>query len=152
MTSGPHEQPVDPTLGGATRADAPGQEDPRSLGSILGDVSTDLSNLVRQEMELARTELKQEVAKAGKGAGMFGGAGIAALLMLGFLSAALMWLLDYWTPRSLAALIVGLIWAAVAAVLAMRGRQEIKEARPDLPATKESLKEDARWAKEQRSS
>lgn len=123
----------------------------RSLGDIIGDVTRDLSTLVRQEMDLARTEMKHEVTKLGKGAGMFGGAGVAGLLTLVFLSLALVHLLDNWMPAELAALIVGLIWAAVAAVLALRGKKEIDEANPDLPNTQASLKEDVQWAKEQKS-
>lgn len=121
----------------------------RSLGAIVGDISADLSALVRQEMELARTELKQEARRVGKGAGMLGGAGVAGHLTLWFLSLALVYLLDNWMPVELAALIVGLVWAVVAAVLAMRGRKEIQEADPQLPKTQQSLKEDVRWAKEQ---
>lgn len=124
----------------------------RSLGDIVGDISTDLSTLVRQEMELARTELKQEAAKAGKGAGMLGGAGVAGLLTLWFLSLALFWMLhDLWMDPGWAALIVAALWGIVAAVLAMRGRQELKEAEPQLPKTQQSLKEDAQWAKAQKS-
>ncbi|QCX27898.1 phage holin family protein [Nocardioides jishulii] len=131
----------------------PGLNDPgetRSLGAIVGDISADLSALVRQEMELARTELKQEARRVGKGAGMLGGAGIAGLLTLLFLSLALVYLLDNWMPTELSALIVGLLWAVVAAVLAMRGRKEIQEADPQLPQTQQSLKEDVQWAKEQK--
>jgi hypothetical protein len=121
----------------------------RSLGEIVGDISKDLSDLVRQEMDLARTELKQELTKTGKGAGMFGGAGVAGLLMLIFVSLALAYLLDNWMPRELAMLIVGLLWAAVAAVLAKRGRDNLKEANPELPTTQRTVKEDVQWAKEQ---
>jgi uncharacterized membrane protein YqjE len=128
-----------------------GPDETRSLGEIVGDISTDLSTLVRQEMELARTELKQEAAKAGKGAGMLGGAGVAGLLTLLFLSLALTWLLDNWMPVELAALITAALWGIAAAVLAQRGRQELKEAEPQLPKTQQSLKEDARWAKAQKS-
>lgn len=136
---------------GASAAAEP-DRDPRSLGAIVGDLSNDLSTLVRQEMELARTELKQEVARTGKGAGMFGGAGVAGLLALFFLSLALTWLLDNWIPVELAALITAVLWGIVAAVLAARGRREIKEARPDLPKTKQTLQEDAQWVKQQRNS
>lgn len=140
--------PPPPT--GATAVGDTGTET-RSLGDIIGDVTRDLSTLVRQEMDLARTEMKHEVTKLGKGAGMFGGAGVAGLLTLIFLSLALVHLLDNWMPAELAALIVGLIWAAVAAVLALRGKKEIDEANPDLPNTQASLKEDVQWAKEQKS-
>lgn len=124
----------------------------RSLGDIVGDISRDLSTLVRQEMDLAKTEMKQEIGQLGKGAGLLGGAGVAGLLTLIFLSLALTWLLDNWMPIELAALIVGLVWAAVAGVLAVRGRSDIKEANPQLPTTQQTLKEDVRWAKEQKNS
>jgi hypothetical protein len=121
----------------------------RSLGEIVGDISRDLSALVRQEIDLAKTEAKQELTKAGKGAGMLGGAGVAGLLTLIFLSLALTYLLDNWMPAELAALIVGVLWAVVAAVLAARGRKDLKRANPQLPTTQQTLKEDVQWAKEQ---
>ena len=124
--------------------------EPRSLGAIVGDISADLSDLVRQEMELARTELKQEARRVGKGAGLLGGAGIAGHLTLWFLSLALVYLLDNWMPLELSALIVGVVWAIVAAALAASGRKEMKEADPQLPQTQQSLKEDVRWAKQQK--
>ena len=121
----------------------------RSLGEIVGDISRDLSALVRQEIDLAKTEAKQEMGKAGKGAGLLGGAGVAGLLTLIFLSLALTYLLHNWMPAELAALIVGLLWAVVAAVLAARGRKDLKRANPQLPTTQQTLKEDVQWAKEQ---
>lgn len=132
----------------------PGQAsagDPRSLGEIVGDIATDLSTLVKQEMELARTELKQEAAKAGKGAGMLGGAGVAGLLTLLFASWALTFLLDNWMPIELAALITTLLWAIVAAILAITGRKALKSTNPQLPQTQRTLKEDAAWARAQKS-
>jgi F0F1-type ATP synthase assembly protein I len=126
-------------------------DSPRSLGDIVGDISRDMSTLVHQEMDLAKSELKQEITKIGKGAGMFGGAGIAGYLTLFFVSLALTYLLDNWMPVELAALIVAVIWGVVAAVLAMRGRQQIKEANPQLPVTQRTLKEDAQWARTQKS-
>jgi uncharacterized membrane protein YqjE len=123
----------------------------RSVGEIVGDISQNMSTLIKQEMDLAKSEMKQEVAKLGKGVGMFGGAGLAGLLTLFFLSFALTFLLDNWMPVELAALIVGVLWGIVAAVLAMRGRQEIKQANPQLPTTQQTLKEDVQWARTQKS-
>ena len=125
--------------------------DERSLGDIVSDVTQDLSTLVKQELELARTELKQEATKAGKGAGMLGGAGVAALIFLVFLSLTITFLLDNWMPLELAALIVTAVWAVVAAVLAARGRRELKRSNPQLPKTQQTLKEDAAWARAQKS-
>ena len=123
----------------------------RSIGQIVGDISADMSTLIRQEMDLAKAEMKQEVSKLGKGAGMFGSAGLAGHFALFFVSFAVTYLLDNWMPVELAALIVGLVWAVTAAVLAIRGRKEIKEANPQLPTTQQTLKEDVRWAKAQKS-
>jgi len=117
------------------------------LGQIVADISADMSTLIRQEMDLAKTEMKQEVAKVGKGAGMFGGAGVAGFLTLFFVSLAVTYLLDNWMPVELAALIVAVLWGIVAAVLALRGKKEIAEANPQLPTTQQTLKEDAQWAK-----
>ena len=102
-------------------------------------------------MDLARSELKQEVGKLGKGAGMYGGAGASGLLALFFVSLALTYLLDNWIPVELAAFIVALLWGIAAAVLAARGRKEIKEADPQLPVTQQTLKEDVQWARAQKS-
>jgi uncharacterized membrane protein YqjE len=135
----------------AVPPEAPDDADaPRSIGEIVGDISKDMSTLIRQEMDLAKSELKQEVGKLGKGAGMFGGAGLAGFFTLFFLSLALTYLLDNWLPVELAALIVALLWGIAAAVLALRGRQEIKEANPQLPTTQQTLKEDVQWAKTQK--
>ena len=118
----------------------------RSLGEIVGDITQDLTTLVRQEMDLATSEMKQEVAKVGKGIGMFGGAGAFAYLALIFLGLTLTWLLDNWMPIEVGALIVTLLWGAIAAALALKGRQEMKDANPALPVTQQTLKEDAQWA------
>jgi uncharacterized membrane protein YqjE len=124
--------------------------DTRSVGQIVGDISADMSTLIRQEMDLAKTELKQEVAKIGKGAGMFGGAGVSGFFTLFFVSLALTYLLDDWMPVELAALIVAVLWGIAAAVLALNGRKQIKEANPQLPTTQQTLKEDVQWAKTQK--
>ena len=125
---------------------SPSSSSTRSLGEIVGDITQDLTTLVKQELDLAKSEMKQEVAKVGKGIGMFGGAGAFGYLALIFLGMTLMWLLDNWMPVELAAFIVTLVFAAVAAALALKGRQEMKDANPALPITQQSLKEDAQWA------
>lgn len=136
---------------GATQAEpGPSSTSTRSLGEIVSDISEDMTTLIRQEMDLATSEMKREVTKLGKGAGMFGGAGVAGLLTLFFLSFALTFLLDNWLPAELAAFIVALLWGIAAAVLATKGRQEIKNANPQLPVTQQTLKEDAQWASNQK--
>ncbi|MFW6776184.1 phage holin family protein [Nocardioides sp. CPCC 205120] len=136
----PHDPAAQRSLGGE-----------RSLGEIVSDVSQDLSTLVKQELDLAKAELKQEATQAGKGAGMLGGAAVAGHLVLVFLSLTLMFLLDNWMPIELAALITTLLWAVAAAVLASLGRSELKKANPQLPQTQQTLKEDASWARAQKS-
>ena len=149
----------DPRPSGATAADraAGGQfsarrseADDRSVGEILGDIAGDLTSLVRQELDLAKTELKDEAGRAGKGAGMLGGAAIAGLLALIALTFTLIWLLDNWMPVELAALILTAVWGLVAAVLALRGRKELRQLTPPLDTTQQTLKEDVQWARAQK--
>ncbi|HEV2890280.1 MAG TPA: phage holin family protein [Frankiaceae bacterium] len=118
-----------------------------SLGELVASASKDLSTLVRKEIELAKTELSVEVAKAGKGAGMFGGAGVTALYGLTFVSLAAMFGLGAVMPLGWAALIVGVLWFAVAGVLALTGRKAMKDFSPKPERTIRTLKEDAQWAR-----
>lgn len=111
----------------------------QSIGELFSEVSRDLSTLVRQEVALAKAEAAQSAKRAGKGAGMFGGAGVAGHMVLLFLSIALWWALGSVLGGGWSALIVAAVWAVVAAVLAMRGRSEIK-AVEGLPQTADSVK------------
>jgi hypothetical protein len=111
-----------------------------SLGHLLGEVTKDISTLFRQEVELAKAELSESAKKAGKGAGMFGGAGVAGLLALVFLSVALWWGLGFLTGLVWSAIIVAVIWGIVAAILALRGKKEVDEIQ-GVPKTVETLKE-----------
>jgi hypothetical protein len=119
----------------------------RPIGELLKQLSEETSTLVRQELALARAELEAQGKRAGMGAGMLGGAGVAGLLTLGALTATLIAVLDTAMATWLAALIATVIWAAVAGVLALQGRNKIKEATPPAPQTVETVKEDVRWAK-----
>jgi len=136
-----------PSMPGPTEEDARPDVEDRSLGDIVGEIAEDFSRLLRQEIELAKVEAKQEVVKLGKGAGMLGGAGIAGHLLLLFASVALMLVLGRVMPLDLAALIVAVIWAIVAAVLAAMGRRQLQSFDPKLETTTETLKEDVQWAK-----
>lgn len=112
----------------ATDAHDPAVEPMRpdaSLGDLFGELTGQMSDLFRQELELARTEAKQEFGPAGKAAGMLAGAGVAACIALLLASFALAWLLDQALNTALSFLIVGVIWAIVAAVLAASGRRSI---------------------------
>jgi uncharacterized membrane protein YqjE len=121
-----------------------------SLGEIVGRLASDFSRLMRAEIALAKAEAKEEVKEAGKGAGLLAGAGYAGHLLVLFLSLALMFLLGAWMPLGWAALIVGVLWGIVAAVLASRGRSALKRSTPPMTETVETLKEDAQWAKNPR--
>lgn len=123
----------------------------RSLGEIISSVTQDITTLVRQELDLAKTELKQEASKAGKGAGLLAGAGVAGHFVLLFVSLTIVFALDLALPLWASALIVGVVWAIVAAVLASIGKKAIQESNPQLPKTQQTLKEDASWAKAQKS-
>ena len=111
-----------------------------SLGDLLGEVTRDMSILMRQEVELAKVELKQSATRAGKGAGMLAGAGVAGHFVLLFLSLALWWAL--WTLMGLgwSGVVVALIWAIIAAVLATMGRKELNAIK-GMPQTAETLQE-----------
>jgi len=119
-----------------------------STGDLVKQLTQQVSILVRQEVELAKVEMADKGKKAGVGLGMFGGAGAAALLALGTLTAFLVLLLSEAIPAWAAALIVTVIWAAVAGVLALQGREKVKEVGAPIPEqTAESVKEDVEWLK-----
>jgi hypothetical protein len=111
-----------------------------SLGELLGEVSRDLSTLIRQEMELAKAEIKQTVTRAGKGAGLLGGAGYAGLMAVFFLSIALWWALGYLVGNAWSAVIVAIIWGVVALILYLRGRKQLETVQ-GAPQTVETVKE-----------
>jgi len=111
----------------------------RSIGAVLGDVSKDLTTLLRQEIDLAKAEAKQSATRAGKGAGMFAGAGIAGLLFLVFLSVAGWWALGGLIGRGWSGLIVAVVWAIIAIILALVGRGEMHKIN-GLPETTETVK------------
>lgn len=113
----------------------------RSVGDLLSDISADLSTLMRQEIELAKAEAKESAGAAGKGAGMLGGAAVAGHLVLVFLSIALWWSLGEATGRGWSALIVALIWAVIAAVLGVIGRNRLRRVGNPMERTTETTKE-----------
>jgi uncharacterized membrane protein YqjE len=136
----------------ASREDLPGTGDlrERPIGELLKQLSEETTRLVHQELELAKAELAQKGRQAGLGAGLFGAAGVIGFLALAALTTCIILLLDAAMPAWLAALIVAAVYAAVAAVLAMRGRAKVKQATPPVPEqTIETVKEDVEWAKTQ---
>jgi uncharacterized membrane protein YqjE len=120
----------------------------RPVGELLKELSNQTTTLVRQELELAKAEMAEKGKQAGLGAGMFGGAGLVGLLALGALTtcviAALATAMELW----LAALIVAVVYAAIAGALALAGRKKTQQATPPAPEQAiESTKEDIQWAK-----
>lgn len=111
-----------------------------SLGDLLGDVTRDISTLMRQEVELAKAELKQSATRAGKGGGMLAGAGVAGYFVLLFLSLALWWALGTVMGLGWSAVVLAVIWGVVAAVLAAVGRKQLNEIK-GMPQTAETLQE-----------
>jgi uncharacterized membrane protein YqjE len=118
-----------------------------SIGELLGNISGDLSQLFRQEVELAKAELKQEASKAGKAAGFLGVAGFAGYLAVVLLSFALVFALANVMDAGWAALIVAVLWGIVGAILYSSGRKKLKTVDPVPHRTVDTLKEDAQWLK-----
>lgn len=119
-----------------------------STADLVRQLSDQTGRLVRQELELVRTELSVKGRQAGAGAGLFGGAGVLVLLALGALTAAAIAALATAVDTWLAALIVAVVWAAIAGVAALIGKREIDRALPPVPEDSvDSVKEDVRWTK-----
>ncbi|MEV5439477.1 phage holin family protein [Streptomyces sp. NPDC052682] len=129
----------------------PGAAEPRgqdrSVGELLSDVTSDVQALFRQEVELAKAEVKEEASRAGKAAGMYGGAGFGGYMVLVFLSLAAVFGLANVMDLGWAALIVAAVWAVVAAVLYQRGRARMRTVSPKPERTVETMKENAEWAR-----
>ena len=120
----------------------------RPIGELLKQLSQETTTLVKQELDLAKAEVAEKGQKAGKGVGMFGGAGVLGFLALGAFTAFLIMLLDGAVPNWAAALIVAVVYAAIAGVLALQGKNKVQEATPPVPEqTVDSVKEDVQWAK-----
>ena len=133
------------TQSGDPRAEARAAD--ASPGELASEVAKDMSTLVRQEVALAKAELQQDAKTAGTAVGAFGGAGFAGYFVLVFLSLAAMYGLDTIMPTGWAALIVAGLWAVIAAVLALMGRNKLKGFNPKPERTIETVKEDVQWAK-----
>ena len=129
-----HQLPEPPPTAAQAKAET------SSLGDLLGEVTRDMSTLMRQEVELAKVELKQTATRAGKGSGMLAGAGVAGHFVLLFLSLALWWALGTLMGLGWSAVVVAAIWGIVAAVLAAMGRKELNAIK-GMPQTAETLQE-----------
>ena len=126
------------TAGPTTETGRPDVEG-TSVGQLMGEVAKDLSTLMRQELELAKVELKVEAKKAGQGAGMFGAAGFAGYMVLMFLSIALWWALSHLVGHSWSALIVAVLWGIVGAVAFVMGKKKFQQVNPKPERTIDTL-------------
>jgi uncharacterized membrane protein YqjE len=118
------------------------------IGELLKQLATETTTLVRQELDLAKAEMREKGKKAGPGFGMIGAAGGVALLALGALTACLILALDGVMPNWAAALIVAVVYGALAAVLYTRGKEKVDDVGSPAPRqTIETVKEDVQWAK-----
>jgi hypothetical protein len=125
------------------------REPDASLTELISRLISQSSTLFREELQLAKTELRQEIRKAGKAGGMFGAAAATGFLAVLLLSFAAAWGLGDLMEPWLGFVIVGVIWAIVAGVLAMQGKSAADEVDASLPETTQSVKEDVQWAKSQ---
>ena len=120
----------------------------RPTSELLKQLSDQTTTLVQQEVELAKLELQEKGKKAGIGAGMFGGAGVLGLYAVGALTATIILALATFMPGWVAALIVTVVYGAIAGVLALRGKSKVQEATPPVPEQAvDTTKEDVRWVK-----
>lgn len=126
-------------------------EPDQSLGELLGRVSRDFSELVSTQVELAKVELRAEIAAAGRGAGILTGGAFCAYLAVVLLSFAAAWGLSEVLPEGVAFLIVGAVYALAAAVLLPKGKDRLSRVRAVPEKTAESVREDVQWAREQMS-
>jgi VIT1/CCC1 family predicted Fe2+/Mn2+ transporter len=125
----------------------------RPIGEVAKELTSDLSLLVRQEIELAKAEMAQKGRTAAPGLGMFGGAGIVALCAAGAITAFLVLVFSLFLPDWAAALIVGAVLAAIASLLVRQGKERVADAGKPVPEqTIETVKEDVKWAKTRASS
>ena len=136
-----------------TRSENENELRDRPLAEVAENLTSDVSLLVRQEIELAKAEMAQKGRTAAPGIGMFGGAGIVALCAAGALTAFLVLVFSIFLPEWAAALIVGAVLAAVAVVLVRQGKERVADAGKPIPEqTIETVKEDVEWTKTRASS
>jgi len=141
-TPGPDYRPYGEPLGEPSL-------DERSLGELFGRLTSDLGELMRSEIELARAEIREEAGKAGKAGGMLGAGGLIAYLGLALVATAAAWGLAEVIDAGWAFLVVGLAVGALGAALVLMGRDRLRDVRPVPEQTVETLKEDAQWARAQ---
>jgi hypothetical protein len=122
-----------------------------SLGDLFADLSRDFGQLVRDEVQLAKTEMTEEVRGLARAGGAMGAAAYAAVTAVLLLSFAAAWGLAEVMPIGFAFLVVGLVWAAVGAIAFVYGRQQMKTVNLKPEQTVATIQEDVQWAKQQTS-
>ncbi len=129
-------------------SDAQTEARERPTADLLRELSEQTTTLVRKEIELAKVELVEKGKRAGAGAGLFGGAALLAAFAFGAVTACLILALATAVAGWLAALIVGVVYAAIAGAFALAGRKQVKRATPPIPEQAvETTKEDVEWVK-----
>ncbi len=123
--------------------------DGRSMGDLFRDLARDTQLLVSQEIRLAKLEITDSMKSAGMGAGLFAGAAVFGLVGLIGVAATLVAVLSLFLPVWASALIVTIVYFAIAGALALMGRIKMKDANPAPQATIETLKEDQEWLRQQ---
>jgi hypothetical protein len=113
----------------------------RPVAELLKQLANETTTLMRQELELAKVEVKAEAKKAGTGAGLFGAAGFAGYMVLLFLSIALWWALSHLVGHSWSALIVAVLWGIVGAVAFVMGKKKFQQVNPKPERTVETLQQ-----------
>jgi hypothetical protein len=124
----------------AVRSASTRVEDDRSVGELIAAVSQDFSTLMRQEVELAKAEVRESASRAGAGAGLLTGAGVAGHMVLLFLSIAAWWGIAQWIGQAWSGVVLAVIWAIVALILYSSGRSKLKQVQ-GLPRTVETTKQ-----------
>jgi MFS family permease len=124
------------------------QLEDRPVAELVRQLSDQTTTLVRQEIELAKAEMTAKGKQVGIGAGAFGGAGLIGLYAVGAITACLILALSTAVAGWLAALIVGVVYAAIAGILALIGKKQTQAGAPPVPERAiSSTKEDVEWAK-----
>jgi Putative Actinobacterial Holin-X, holin superfamily III len=137
----PGQAPPSGAMGMPTTEEGRPDVEGTSVGELIGEVTRDLSALMRQELELARAELTVEAKKAGQGAGMYGAAAFAGYMVLLFLSIALWWALSHPIGHSWSALVVAVLWGIVGAVAYVMGRDRFRRVHPKPERTVDTLQQ-----------
>src|SRR4051794_21182598 len=116
------------------------KESDRSVGELISAVSENLSTLMRQEVELAKAEVRESASRAGAGAGLLTGAAVATHMVLLFLSIAAWWGIAQWVGQAWSGVIIAAVWGLIAFILYSTGRARLRQVE-GLPRTVETTKE-----------